>query len=219
MAKKYKEIISDNKKQAKKLMNDEQLKKCNLAIHTASVSSAAAGAIPIPVADAIPITAIQITMVMSLGNIFEMKVTESVAKALIGSIASTIIGRNLVKIFPVVGWVVSSAVAAGVTEAIGWSIAVDFARKAKENYESDFISEEAPESSTQQPQNDESANPSEDYLLKLEERANAFFSGELKGTSSEEERLSLISDIEKILDTLPDDHKLREIYTKLSECF
>ena len=109
--------------------------KCNLAIHSASAASAAAGAVPIPVADAIPITAAQVTMVLALGKVFDAKISESAAKGLIGAAASTFVGRSLIKLIPIVGWGVSAVVAAGVTEAIGWTSAVDLAKDAKIRWE------------------------------------------------------------------------------------
>jgi uncharacterized protein (DUF697 family) len=41
----------------------------------------------------------------------------------------------LVKLIPVVGWGVSAAVAAGVTEAIGWTVAVDMAKNFRKEWE------------------------------------------------------------------------------------
>ena len=131
----YKKVISDKRLEAGTLMTEDQLIKCNVAIHTASVASGAAGVIPIPVADAIPITAAQVTMVLALGKIFDQEITDSAAKGLIGAAASTFVGRNLVKLIPIVGWGVSAAVAVGVTEAIGWTVAVDFANSARKEYE------------------------------------------------------------------------------------
>ncbi len=91
--------------------------------------------IPISFADAIPISVAQITMVLALGKVFGQKITESAAKGAIGAAASTFIGRNLIKLIPIVGWGVSAAVAAGITEAIGWTIAVDLADKSRREYE------------------------------------------------------------------------------------
>ncbi len=116
-------------------MTESQIAKCNAAIHTASVASGAAGAVPIPVADAIPITAAQVTMVLALGKIFDQELTDSAAKGIIGAAASTFIGRNVVKLIPVAGWIASAAVAAGVTEAIGWTVAVDFAKTARKEWD------------------------------------------------------------------------------------
>ena len=100
MSANYKSTAKQKRKEAKKLMSKDQLKKCHAIIHTASVASGAAGAIPIPVADALPISGFQITMVLSLGKVFEHKVGESTAKGLIATAASTFVGRNLVKLIP-----------------------------------------------------------------------------------------------------------------------
>lgn len=130
MANEYKQVISEKKIEAKRLMTDDQVTKCNIAIHTASVAAAAGAFVPIPGVDAVPITAIQVTMVLALGKVFDQKVSDSAAKGLIGAAASTFIGRSLVKLIPIAGWAASSAVAAGVTEAIGWTVAVDFAKQS-----------------------------------------------------------------------------------------
>lgn len=135
MSKNYKKIISDKRLEAGKLMTKAQIAKCNMAIHTAAGVSGAVGGIPIPIADALPITAAQVTMVLALGKVFDQKITESAAKGLIGAAASTFVGRNLVKLVPIAGWVISAAVAAGVTEAIGWTIAIDFANTFRKEWE------------------------------------------------------------------------------------
>lgn len=220
----YKQVLSDKKKQAERIMNKEQLTKCNVAIHTASVASAAAGAIPIPVADAIPITTAQITMVMALGKTFDANVTESIAKSIVSAAASTIVGRSLVKMIPIIGWGVSAAVAAGVTEAIGWSVAVDFAQKAKEkwekehcaNAEEDYCDSRGNTSAdgTSTTNTSEEATQ-ESAIEKLIKQAEEFVSGNKKRSEHEDEYAELLSDIEKVLDTLPEDHKLRELYDEL----
>jgi len=135
MAKDYKMIIQDKRLEAGKLMTESQLTQCNVAIHIASVASGASGFIPILVADAVPISAAQVTMVIALGTIFDQEITSSAAKGLIGAAAATFIGRNLVKLIPIVGWGVSAAVAAGVTEAIGWTVAVDMAKNFRKEWE------------------------------------------------------------------------------------
>lgn len=131
----YQKIIKDKRLEAGKLMTEEQIVKCNVAIHTAAVAAGASGAIPIPVADAIPMSAAQVTMIIALGAIFNKKISDSTAKGLLGAAASTFVGREAVKLIPVVGWVVSASVAAVVTEAIGWTIAVDFAQDYRQEYE------------------------------------------------------------------------------------
>lgn len=143
MSKDYKSVIQNKRLEAGKLMTEDQLLKCNLAIHTAATASGAAGAIPIPIADAVPITAAQVTMVLALGAVFDQEITESAAKGLIGAAASTFVGRNLVKLIPIAGWIASAAVAAGVTEAIGWTVAVDFANNARREWERKRNAEDA----------------------------------------------------------------------------
>ncbi len=146
MGKDYKKAIKDKRLEAGNLMTKKQIAQCNAAIHTASVAAGASGGIPIPVADAIPITAAQVTMVIALGKIFDQEITSSAAKAAIAAAASTFVGRNLVKLIPIAGWVVSAAVAAGVTEAIGWTIAVDMAKNYRKEWERKKASEEAADS-------------------------------------------------------------------------
>ena len=135
MAQDYKRKISDMRLEAGKLMTEEQIAKCNGVIHTAALAAGGVGFIPIPVADAVPISAAQVAMVVGLGKIFGQAITDSAAKGLIGAAASTLVGRSLVKLIPIVGWAASAAVAAGVTEAIGWTIAVDFAKSARTEWQ------------------------------------------------------------------------------------
>lgn len=135
----YMSVISDKKKEADRLMNAEQMGACNIAIHTASVVAGAAGAIPTLVADALPITGAQVTMAIALGNIFEQKLSDSAAKALVSAAATTFVGRTLIKLIPIAGWIASAGVAAGVTEAIGWTLAVDFAKEYKKNHRNGYI--------------------------------------------------------------------------------
>lgn len=135
MAKDYKKIIEDKRLEAGKLMTKDQIVKCNVAIHTATIAAGASGAIPIPVADAVPMSAAQMTMVIALGAIFNQKISESTAKGLLGAAASTFAGREIIKLIPIAGWIASAATAAAVTEVIGWTIAVDFAKDFRQEYE------------------------------------------------------------------------------------
>lgn len=139
----YKYVTRDKRLEAGKIMTEEQLALSNGAIHTAAIASAASGFIPIPVADAIPISAAQITMVMSLGAIFKQDITESAAKSIITAAAATFVGRNLIKLVPVAGWIASASIAAGVTEAIGWTVAVDMAKSYRSGWENQKNAKEA----------------------------------------------------------------------------
>lgn len=139
----YKKVTRDKRLEAGKLMTEDQIVKCNITIHTATVAAGASGAIPIPVADAIPMSVAQLTMVIALGRIFGQKITESAAKGILGAAASTFVGRELFKFIPVVGWITSAGIAAGVTEAVGWTVAVDFAKTYRTEYERKKNAEEA----------------------------------------------------------------------------
>lgn len=222
MAEKYNIVIKEKKNQAKRLMKNDQIAKCNVAIHTASIASAAAGAIPIPVADALPITAAQLTMVIALGKIFDIKITESAAKGLIGAAASAFVGRNLVKLIPVIGWGVSAGVAAGITEAVGWTIALDFAKDAKSREEQKDVSEKNISHGTvdydiQTEAVSAEEGKSQDPIEIMMNQANDFITGKKKKSENKDEYLSLLSDIEKVLDDLPSDHPLRDSYDNLTQ--
>lgn len=223
MAENYKSVISDKKQQANRLMNEDQLKKCNLTIHIASAASAAAGAVPIPVVDAIPITTAQITMVLALGKVFDTEITESAAKGLIGAVASTFVGRNFIKFLPIVGWGISAVVAAGITEAIGWVIAVDLAKTAKSKWENNHPTtpKSAPKhEQTQAPPDDVDSKIALEQLearkASLAKRADEFLSGEKKRSEHEDEFSTLLSDFEDILSFLPVDDPLRKKYDDLT---
>ena len=120
-------------------MPKELEKKCHAAIHTATAAATAAGAIPIPMADTIPITTAQVAMVIRLGNIFDASLSEAVAKSILGCGLATQIGRtlftNILKAIPVAGHIAGSIVAAStaaaITEALGWLVADDFFRMSQ----------------------------------------------------------------------------------------
>lgn len=117
-------------------MPKELKKRCQVAIHSAATASAAAGAIPIPMSDAIPITAAQIAMIIKLGKEFDITLSDAAAKSILGvgvtQQAGRAIASNLLKAIPGVGTVVGGAIgastAAALTEALGWIIADDFYR-------------------------------------------------------------------------------------------
>lgn len=120
-------------------MPKELEKKCHKAIHSATAAAATAGAIPIPMSDAIPITAAQIGMVIALGKIFDFTLTQSAAKSIVGvgltQQAGRAIASNILKAIPgvgtITGGVVGASTAAALTEALGWVIADDFYRMSQ----------------------------------------------------------------------------------------
>lgn len=119
-------------------MPKELEKKCHKAIHSATTAAAAAGAIPIPMSDAIPITATQIGMIIALGKVFNITLSEAATKSILGVGVTQQAGRalaaNLIKAIPggkIVGGVIGATTAALLTEALGWIVADDFYRMSQ----------------------------------------------------------------------------------------
>ncbi len=115
------------------MMTDKQRKRCHAIIHTASVAAAAAasGLAQLPGSDNAIITPIQITMTISLGAVFGESLTKSTARAALATATASTVGRTisqfLVGWIPGIGNAINATTAAGLTEAIGWAIAKDFA--------------------------------------------------------------------------------------------
>lgn len=113
-------------------MLETREEKCHAIIHGAAAATAATGAglAQLPFADTIPITAIQVGMITSLGHVFDVDLTESTAKALLGGFASATLGRNvagtLVGLIPIVGNALKAGTAGALTEAIGWAAVSHF---------------------------------------------------------------------------------------------
>ena len=113
-------------------MTDEQRAKCHAIIHSASAAAAAAGGglAQLPGSDNAIITPIQLTMTISLGKVFNVTLGEASAKAAIGSVAASTIGRTVSQVL--VGWIpgignaINATTAASITEALGWAIAKEF---------------------------------------------------------------------------------------------
>lgn len=216
VANEYKKVIAEKKAEAARLMSSNQLTKCNIAIHTAAAASAAAGAVPVPMVDAVPITTVQVSMVIALGKIFDRKITESAAKGLIGAVAATFVGRNLVKLIPVFGWGVSAAVAGGVTEAVGWTIAVDMANNAKKDWEgNNWAAKDTHEPTTDKESVGTEENEPTDTVGELEAQAEQFLSGQKNPEDFKEDFEKLCRDIETWIGELPSNHQLLKYYDEL----
>ncbi|HEV8003717.1 MAG TPA: hypothetical protein VGP63_27880 [Planctomycetaceae bacterium] len=114
-------------------MTPDQKSKCHVIIHGAATSGAgvAAAMAQLPGADNFPLTAIEIAMVIALGQVFSVSVTESGAKSIIAGFLGTIVGRGVSQVLfgwvPVFGNAINASTAAGVIEALGWAVAADFA--------------------------------------------------------------------------------------------
>ena len=107
-------------------------KKCHSIIHSASVAAAGAGAglAQIPGSDSAIIIPIQITMIISLGLVFNKVISKDTAITLLKTGTATFIGRKvsqfLVGWIPGIGNTINATTAAAVTEALGWYAANEF---------------------------------------------------------------------------------------------
>ena len=119
-------------------MTDSQRIKCHGIIHAAAGAAGAAGAglAQIPVADAVPITAAQITMVISLGAVFDIPVSEAMAKAMCRGFAAALGGRfiaaQVLGVIPFFGNAIKAGIAASITEKICWKAAEQFDKEAQQ---------------------------------------------------------------------------------------
>jgi GTP-binding protein Era len=109
-----------------------------LANKTIFGASAAAGTanimtdpVQIPFASFVPITAIQVGMVLSLARIFGFALSPGRAKEVIATFGSATLARTLfyqlVNLVPVAGWIVGTAIASATTMVLGYSVAAWFA--------------------------------------------------------------------------------------------
>lgn len=81
----------------------------------------------------------QITMIISLGAVFDIPVSKSAAQAIINGLAGAAGGRFvsqlLVGWIPVFGNAINATTAASITEMLGWKVAEKFDREARQRIE------------------------------------------------------------------------------------
>ena len=118
-------------------MNNNEKKACHGIIHTASTlaSGIGTGLAQIPMSDNLVITPIQLTMIISLGKVFGVSLSESSARAALSSAAAATVGRTISQVaigwIPVLGNIINAVTAATITETIGWILANEFAKEAQ----------------------------------------------------------------------------------------
>lgn len=87
--------------------------------------------VPVPFASFLPITAIQIAMVLNLARTFGFPLNPGRAKEIVAAVGTGFLGRTLfyqlIRVVPVAGAVLGTAIAAAVTMALGYSLATWFA--------------------------------------------------------------------------------------------
>lgn len=96
--------------------------KVKKAIHGASVAAGGVGAVPLPVADALLLVPIQLTMLQSIYKIYGEKFSDKFVVNFIRVTLIPYIGKSLTNLIPG-GSLVNASVAVAITEAIGWSAA------------------------------------------------------------------------------------------------
>lgn len=211
-----------NKKitKSKYTLSAAEQKACHAIIHTASVSAAGVGAglAQIPLADNLVITPIQITMIVSLGKVFEQEITKSIASGLLGGFIGNFVGRGVAQAtwgwVPGIGNASNAITAAAITESIGW-LCVDYFYKER------YLKNKTPKEefdhskSTVNEEPKETSTTKEEPKENLKDRAYEFINGEKTRTDSKMEFISLLDDFEEKLAVLPENDELYEIYRKL----
>ncbi|TDW97498.1 hypothetical protein [Dinghuibacter silviterrae] len=119
-------------------MTFSQKNKCRRIIHLSALAGAfvGAGLAQIPESDNLILVPIEIIMVISLGSAFGLRLRHSYRTALIVGTAATMIGRGisdfLVGWIPVLGNLFDAFTAVLVIEVLGWIVAREFERQARD---------------------------------------------------------------------------------------
>lgn len=198
-----------------KLSADEQ-KKCHGIIHTASVSSATVGAglAQLPLADNAIITPIQITMIISLGAVFEQKITKTVAKSLLAGFLANIVGRSVAQAawgwIPGIGNASNAITAAAITESIGWLCVDHF---YKEKYLEKLLLSNNLENAEEK-NKEETIKRDDSKRGDIKERAEEFFSGKKCQVENRDELIKLLDDLTDYLSSI-DDKELYDIQERI----
>ncbi len=96
-------------------------------VQPAALAAAGIGATPIPVADALPLTGLQLGMIVAVGYVGGYRLTKETAADFLTAMGANVavaigareVARALLKFVPVAGWAISSGVAYAATMAIG----------------------------------------------------------------------------------------------------
>ena len=98
----------------------------------AATTAALIGLTPLPFVDFVPLVAVQISMILGIGRIFNYRITPGRWRELLGVFGLGLLGRTLfyelIKLGGPPAWVVSAAVAAGTTVTMGYAAILWFSR-------------------------------------------------------------------------------------------
>lgn len=118
-------------------MTTEQREKCKVTIHSHATIMSAANLVPIPAVGIAADMTGMVTMTMALGAIFGISVTaESAKNAALAAFKRQLAkqaGKQIIKIIPVAGWLISAGMTFALVESVGWEMAARFYRESREN--------------------------------------------------------------------------------------
>ena len=118
-------------------MTSSEREKCQLIIHSHAAAAAAGNAVPVPGLGVAVDTITMTTMAMALAAGFSGSITESVARNMaINAIKKTMlknpiktVTKELSKIVPFGGQIVSSSISVTMLESAGWTLAEELSKK------------------------------------------------------------------------------------------
>lgn len=92
-------------------------------IGLAAAAATGVGAVPIPLADAVPLMAIQVSMLRKVATIYGIALGRQATVAMVAQLAGALAGKtlatSLLKLVPGLGWVITGGVAGTITSALG----------------------------------------------------------------------------------------------------
>lgn len=201
-------------------LSKKEGKACHTIIHTASGSAAAVGAglAQLPLADNVVITPIQITMIISLGKVFEQEITKTVAKGLLGGFIANFVGRGAAQAawgwIPGIGNASNAVTAAIITESVGWLCVDHF---YKEKYLCGFSNEKQETSEQNEKESQIRTEEIDEKIKLLKIRAMSFINGEKNLKDNKQEYFEIHDDISEMLNEVSSEDELYEIFEKFQK--
>ena len=90
----------------------DRIKEANKITNRKTIYAAGAGLIPFPIVDTAALLGVQLTMLQSIANLYEVEFKEHIAQSLIGSLISSISSVGVIKLIPGFGTIAGGATAA-----------------------------------------------------------------------------------------------------------
>ena len=152
-------------------------------------------------------------MIVGLGTVFELNITETGAKSIIASAGASIAGRTvsqfLVGWIPGIGNAINTATAAGVTEVVGWIAVKNFYDRWIEDKNKGLFDG----------MKDGYFEASGEYERKLRKQAEEFIKQERDFTQERESYENLLSEYEKYIQELEKKCVASEVLNEIKETY